>query len=260
MDLSFQEALAADYKSGGQRARILSEHWLGSQLYCPNCGNPHIERYRNNRPVGDFFCPACKEDYELKSKRSHFGAKVDDGGYRTMIQCVTENTNPNFFFVNYNARNLIVTDLFIIPAHFFSRETIEERRPLSPTAQRKGWIGCRILLQGIPYAGRISIVRNGVIERKADVLERWQRTLFLRSQRDSEAKGWLLHVMRCIEQLGKRQFSLDDVYSFESTLGNAYPGNRHVRAKIRQKLQVLRDSGYLDFVGRGIYRLTDTSS
>ena len=74
-----------------------------------------LRRTRNNRPVGDFFCPACKEDYELKSKRSHFGAKVDDGGYRTMIQCVTENTNPNFFFLNYNARNLIVTDLFHYP-------------------------------------------------------------------------------------------------------------------------------------------------
>jgi Dam-replacing HTH domain len=33
-----------------------------------------------------------------------------------------------------------------------------------------------------------------------------------------------------------------------------------VRAKIRQKLQVLRDNGYLDFVGRGIYRLAGTSA
>jgi type II restriction enzyme len=67
-----------------------------------------------------------------------------------------------------------------------------------------------------------------------------------------EAKGWLVHVMRCIERLGKSHFSLDEVYGFEPA---AYPGNRHVRPKIRQKLQVLRDNGYLDFLSRGNYKL-----
>lgn len=117
-------------------------------------------------------------------------------------------------------------------------------------------MGCRILLQSIPQAGRIAIIRNGVIEAKADVLAKWRRTLFLRAQRDLEAKGWLVHVMRCIELLGKSRFSLDEVYGFESELSNAYPGNRHIKAKIRQKLQVLRDNGYLEFVGRGIYKLS----
>ena len=31
--------------------------------------------------------------------------------------------------------------------------------------------------------------------------------------------------------------------------------NRHVRPKIRQQLQVLRDLGLLDFLGGGSYRL-----
>ena len=34
-----------------------------------------------------------------------------------------------------------------------------------------------------------------------------------------------------------------------------HPDNRHVRDKIRQQLQVLRDHGYLEFVSRGSYRL-----
>jgi type II restriction enzyme len=76
--------------------------------------------------------------------------------------------------------------------------------------------------------------------------------------RDLEAKGWLVHVMRCIERLGKSYFSLDEVYGFETELSAAYPGNRHVRPKIRQKLQVLRDNGYLDFLGRGNYKLAGT--
>jgi hypothetical protein len=34
-----------------------------------------------------------------------------------------------------------------------------------------------------------------------------------------------------------------------------YPGNRNVRPKIRQQLQMLRDRGWLEFTGRGRYRL-----
>jgi type II restriction enzyme len=61
--------------------------------------------------------------------------------------------------------------------------------------------------------------------------------------------------MKCVELIGRRQFNLDEVYAFESRLSLIYPQNRHVRQKIRQQLQVLRDRGYLDFVSRGYYRL-----
>jgi len=35
-----------------------------------------------------------------------------------------------------------------------------------------------------------------------------------------------------------------------------YPQNAHVRDKIRQQLQVLRDLRLLEFLGSGSYRLT----
>jgi type II restriction enzyme len=256
MDLHFEAGRADAYISGLQRARVLTEHWVAGQLYCPNCGNLEIIRYGNNNPVGDFYCSVCKEEYELKSQRARFGTKVVDGAYRAMIQRLSGSTNPNLFLLNYDVRSLRVTDLLIIPKHFFTPGIIEERKPLPPEARRASFVGCRILLQGIPQAGRIAIIRNGVIEPKADVMDKWQRTLFLRAQQDLEAKGWLVHVMRCIELLGKSRFSLDEVYRFENELSYAYPGNRHIKAKIRQKLQVLRDNGYLEFVGRGIYKLS----
>jgi type II restriction enzyme len=61
--------------------------------------------------------------------------------------------------------------------------------------------------------------------------------------------------MNCVDAIGRREFELDDVYAFEGVLSQLYPGNRHVKQKIRQQLQVLRDRGYLDFVSRGTYRL-----
>ena len=82
----------------------------------------------------------------------------------------------------------------------------------------------------------------------------WRATLFLREERPA-ARGWLIEVMKCVERVGAREFSLDDVYAFEGALSAVYPGNRNVRPKIRQQLQVLRDRGFLVFVGRGRYRV-----
>lgn len=61
--------------------------------------------------------------------------------------------------------------------------------------------------------------------------------------------------MRCVEKIGKNEFTLEDVYRFENELSILHPENKHIRDKIRQQLQILRDKGYLDFVSRGYYRL-----
>lgn len=45
MDLHFEAGRADAYISGLQRARVLTEHWVAGQLYCPNCGNLEIIRY-----------------------------------------------------------------------------------------------------------------------------------------------------------------------------------------------------------------------
>ena len=81
------------------------------------------------------------------------------------------------------------------------------------------------------------------------------KKLFILRDQNLEARGWLLEVMKCVEAIGKQEFVVDDVYAFESHLNVIYPNNMHVKQKIRQQLQVLRDRRYLDFVSRGQYRL-----
>jgi type II restriction enzyme len=164
------------------------------------------------------------------------------------------SNNPNLFLLTYDIKQLSVTNLLVVPKHFFAREIIEKRKPLAPTARHAGWIGSNILLNQIPESGKIFIVRAGQLEPKDAVLAKWQRTRFLRDQ-GHEARGWLLEVMRCVEAIGKREFELNDVYAFEHRLGRLYPGNQNVKPKIRQQLQFLRDRGYLDFVSKGYYRL-----
>ena len=62
--------------------------------------------------------------------------------------------------------------------------------------------------------------------------------------------------MNCIEKLGSKEFSLREVYAFEKILSEKHPENNHVKDKIRQQLQILRDRGYLYFIGVGRYRLS----
>ena len=255
MELTFNTKLAEKYSNASQKMRVLTEDWVDSSIYCPNCGHLEINNYPNNKPVADFYCTNCNEEYELKSKKDSMGVKIVDGAYSTMIERLQSNDNPNFFFLNYNLPDYTIKNFLVIPKHFFVPKIIEKRKPLSPTARRAGWVGCNILLQSIPQTGKIFYVKDGQVESKERVLAEWQKTLFLREEKEISAKGWLLDVMRCIEKLGKSDFILDEVYSFENELQRLHPENKHVKDKIRQQLQVLRDKGYLEFTSRGKYRL-----
>ncbi|MGH2507425.1 MAG: DpnI domain-containing protein [Ktedonobacteraceae bacterium] len=255
MKLEFDARLAEKYTSPTQRTRVLTESWIHAHAYCPNCGSDELGKYQNNRPVGDFYCSVCCEEFELKSTRNSLGAKVVDGAYQSMIKRIQNNEVPNFFALTYDSLGNRVSNLIAIPSHFFSESVIERRKPLAATARRAGWTGCNILLKLIPVSGRIGIVVNSVPARKVDVLSAWKRMLFLREQAKPEARGWLLDILRCIDSLGKQEFSLADIYRCEAELQRLYPNNRNIKPKIRQQLQVLRDAGYLEFVWRGNYKV-----
>jgi type II restriction enzyme len=66
---------------------------------------------------------------------------------------------------------------------------------------------------------------------------------------------WRLDVLRVIQSLGKAEFTTTDAYIFERELEQLHPGNRNIKAKIRQQLQELRDRNLLLHVGRNCWRL-----
>ncbi|MFA6047261.1 MAG: DpnI domain-containing protein [Parcubacteria group bacterium] len=255
MQIALDVKIAENYNSNSQKIRVLTESWVDNEIYCPNCGT-NVSSYENNRPVADFFCPSCAEEYELKSKKNSIGTKIVDGAYRTMIERLQCSNNPNFFLLNYDLKNLEILNFLVIPKHFFIPDIIEKRRPLSENARRAGWIGCNISLVGIPQTGKIFYVKDRKAETKKNVLENWRKTLFIRDEKEISAKGWILDTMNCIDKLGKKEFSLDEVYFFEKELKKNHPQNNFIKDKLRQQLQVLRDNGYLEFIGKGRYKLT----
>ena len=245
---------AANFSSGAQKARVWTEGWVLRQMYCPSCGERPLMDYTNNKPVADFYCGLCTEDFELKSTKGKFGKKITDGAYATMMTRLKSDSVPSLMLLRYTASDKMVQDLSVIPKQFFVTDLIERRKPLAKTARRAGWVGCNILINKVPKAGRITLVENRIARPKDKVLDKWAKTAFLRSKSLMQ-KGWVLDVLNCVEHIGQTEFTLDDVYKFENYLSELHPENNNVKPKIRQQLQVLRDAVVLEFVARGKYRV-----
>lgn len=251
MNLQFDIKLANKYNSNSQIARVLTENWVLNNSYCPSCGELPLNEFENNRPVADFYCKKCNEEFELKSKKGKLSTIINDGAYESMIKRITSDTNPNFFFLTYDKNT--VNNFLVIPKQFFTPEIIIKRKPLSITAKRAGWVGCNIDISKVPESGRIFIVENSKIIEQEKVQIKLKSTDFLRSK-SLEARGWILDILNCVEEIKKQSFTLDELYAFENKLKIKYPNNNHVKDKIRQQLQFLRDKGLIEFNGRGNYK------
>ncbi|MGH9649894.1 MAG: DpnI domain-containing protein, partial [Terriglobales bacterium] len=148
-----------------------------------------------------------------------------------------------------------VVDLLLVPRFVFSLSCIERRIPLGSTARRHGHVLCNILLGSIPSDAKIPIVTAGRAASSQWVREKYARLRPLENLK-LEARGWTLDVLNFVRGLGKAEFTLGEVYAQEAALARLHPDNLHVRDKIRQQLQRLRDLGFIEFAGRGHYRLT----
>jgi type II restriction enzyme len=254
MQNNLDNKIISEYKSNSQKIRVMSETWTGENIFCPNCGCD-ISNYEKNKPVADFFCEQCLEEFELKSKKGKMGKKINAGAYSSMIQRINSIDKPNFFFMNYDDKDYFISDFFVIPKYFFTPAIIEKRKALSKTAKRAGWIGSNILFYKIPNSGKIFYIENGQEISKKQVIYKWSKTAFIREIKKDNLKGWILDIMNCIKSLDKQEFSLQEIYIFEKDLKVLHPENKNIKAKIRQQLQFLREKKYIQFIERGKYRL-----
>lgn len=255
MKLSCDVSLAANYHSASQQARVLSEAWFLKNAYCLACDADEVRKTPANTKATDFVCPKCSHRYELKAFQRRPHGSLVDGAFKTMMERVSAGTAPTLCLME-RTDEWRIRSLAAIHSSFLVPEVIEKRPPLGPTARRAGWVGCNIRLDHIASDGEIAIVANGAAEPVAVVRKRFQRFLPL-AEKSVEQRGWTLLTLRMVRSLRKGEFELQDLYALEAEFARAYPGNRHVRDKIRQQLQILRDLGVLAFEGRGEYRLLD---
>jgi len=254
MHLALPTDEIAKYKSFSQRARVATEAWGSENLYCPNCSEDGLGCTPPNTPSIDYVCEGCNSTFQLKSQSSPLSFRIVDSAYSKMREAITSKRTPNLFVIHYDKHHWSVSDVILIPAYAFSMSTIERRKPLGPTARRAGWVGCNILLGRIPTDARVAIVMNGVMNKPSDVRKQYASLRPLQNF-TVENRGWTLDVLNELRRLEKSEFSLLEVYAREASLSRLYPQNHHVRDKIRQQLQVLRDLGLIKFLGSGRYQM-----
>jgi type II restriction enzyme len=253
MILDLPVKVAKGYRSLSQIARVVTEAWTLANMYCPACAANKLIDTANNTEAIDFVCKQCDCGFQLKAKSGVLGRKIVDAGYDAMMRSIAKNRLPHFLFLGYNKSHYTVNDLVLVPNFCLGPSAIEARKPLSPTARRAGWVGCNIILDSVPPEGKIPIISSGSIAAKETVRKKFQQVKPLENL-SVKMRGWTLDVLTVLRSIDGREFTLKQAYSFETVLSQMHPDNKHVRDKIRQQLQVLRDLGYLQFVKRGVYR------
>jgi type II restriction enzyme len=174
-----------------------------------------------------------------------------------MHRAIISDETPNLFLLHYQLPQLTVENVLLIPHFAFTLSLLEKRKPLSLAARRAGWVGCNFLLDRIPADARIPVIQDGRPVNSAEVRKAYEKLRPL-EKLNVKKRGWTLDVLQIVNRLNKMEFTLREVYEQEHALAKLHPNNAHVRDKIRQQLQVLRDLGLLEFLGDGQYRLTTT--
>jgi type II restriction enzyme len=254
MNLSMRGELANRFTSGSQKAGNVTEAWGADNFYCPNCSSPKLDWLKPGTKANDYRCPNCGFWFQLKSQKSRIGSSITDGAYGAMMEAIKEDRAPNFFFLHYDLATWNVRNLLLVPHFAFPPSAIIKRKPLSPLARRAGWIGCNFDLRRIPTEARIAIVTETQIVSAKEVREQFKKVKPLKDI-SVKQRGWTLDVLNIVRRLGKSEFTNEEVYAFASELEKLHPDNRHIRDKIRQQLQVLRDAKLLLHVGSGLWRL-----
>jgi type II restriction enzyme len=171
-----------------------------------------------------------------------------------MHRAIMSDETPNLFLLHYQLPELTVENVLLIPHFAFTLSFLEKRKPLSANARRAGWVGCNFLLDRIPADARIPVVQDGQLVSSAKVRKSYERLRPL-EKLTIQKRGWTLDLLQVVQSMGKLEFTLADVYAHADALAKLHPNNLHVRDKIRQQLQVLRDMKLLKFLGKGSYSL-----
>jgi type II restriction enzyme len=122
------------YTSNSQKARIATEAWGLSNLYCPNCESAGLNASAPNTPTVDYTCGGCDAVFQLKSQSRILAGRIVDAAYAAMVRAIREDRTPNLFALQYDSLRWRVENVILIPHFAFPLSAIEKRKPLSPTA------------------------------------------------------------------------------------------------------------------------------
>lgn len=250
MDLKLKNELGSNYESSRQKARVITEKWVLDNYKCPFCSGT-LKPFSNNNKCSDFYCGKCNESFELKSKKGRFSKRISGAEYKTTVEKVSSNENPNWILLEHNG--LFVTRLILLPKQFVYAEMVIPREPLGENARRTGWQGCILDLNKLPKFAQIEFIKNGsIIDQKIVNYRLKQAECFKKN--NMKDKGWKLEVLACVDSLPGSIFSSSQMKQFFPLLKETHPNNNHIDKKVSQILQYLRDMNFIKFIdNNGLY-------
>src|SRR5262249_34517875 len=159
----------------------------------------------------DYFCPSCESSFQLKSQSRIFGSKIVDAAYSEMKRAIAEDRTPNLFTLHYDLDSWTVRNVLLIPRFAFALSAVERRRPLAAH-------GAPRRLGGLQHRARQNFRQrpnphySGWKSSPQAVRDDYERLRPLEKLK-VEKRGWTLDVLNVVCSLGKKEFSLQDVYA-----------------------------------------------
>ena len=72
--------------------------------------------------------------------------------------------------------------------------------------------------------------------------------------RVTKSGGWINDLMTCIKDIPSDEFTMSNVYAYGEWLLQKHSNAKNPKAALRFYMQILRDKGFIDFLGNGHYR------
>jgi hypothetical protein len=163
-------SVASKFVSAAQATRVALETWASFNLYCLNCERDELDQLPDNTPVADFECTTCESRYQLKGKNGRLGKRIPGAAYQPTIDAIRAGRMPEYVLVEFDTRFATVVFVDAFPGRLITEDRVEARRPLSATAQRAGWQGCSIVVDGL---NSVRIVAPAGLER-SNVRDKWR--------------------------------------------------------------------------------------
>jgi HKD family nuclease len=104
---------------------------------------------------------------------------------------------------------------------------------------------------------RLNFTRNNLAKELLINFEAKAKSLQRPRPTNNDLVGWTKLVF---DQLPVGEFTTTQTYIYENEFANLYPENRNIKAKIRQQLQVLRDIGLIEHIGKSKWRKFNQNS
>jgi type II restriction enzyme len=136
--------------------------------------------------------------------------RLIDGDYKVLIDRILGGTTPTLMVLERDFEWRI-RGLTADHHSFLTKEVIEARKPLSPSAKRANWVGCNIRLDLIASDAKLQVVSHGQAIHPSSVRATFQRFNIL-DQIEPSSRGWTTLTLTLIRGLRSQRFSLQDLY------------------------------------------------